>query len=227
MALCQDQPMVTRNRATYHHGDLRAALLGAGIELARAGGPQALVLREVTRAVGVAPNSAYAHFKTLTDLKRAVAQRARGDMAEAMAADLDAAAPGEPDDPAEAAKAYLREVGRAYVRFALAEPGLFRTAMGGDPVGLRVPGASDEDMTYPDDDGRPKPKLFLERALERLIDAGCMPAGDTERAVMAGWATVHGLSTMLLDLLPQLPAKRKQAAVDGALDVLVAGLTAR
>ncbi|MBU2668184.1 WHG domain-containing protein [Actinoplanes bogorensis] len=206
------------SRATYHHGDLRSALITAGIGLARDGGPQAVVLREVTRAVGVAPNSAYGHFATLTALKKAVAEQARGDMAEAMAADLDAVAANEPDDPAEAAKTYLIEVGRAYVRFALAEPGLFRTAMGGDPTGLRVPAEKD-------DDGRLKPKVFLLRALTRLSEAGCMRPGDTERAVLASWATVHGLSMMLLDLLPQLSDEQKDAAVGGVLDVLVAGLS--
>ncbi len=211
-----------RTRATYHHGDLRAALVTAGTTLARDGGPQAVVLREVARAVGVAPNSAYGHFSTLTALKRAVAQRARGDMAEAMAVHLDAAT--VPTDPQRAATAYLREVGRAYVRFALTEPGLFRTGMGGDPVGIMIPGEPG-DRSEVDDDGRPKPKLFLSRALDRLIEVGLLHPADTNRAVMAGWATVHGLSIMLLDLLPQLSAEQRDKAVEDALDVLVLGLT--
>ena len=49
-------------RSTYRHGDLRRALLEAGIELARSGGPDAVVLREATRRAGVAPNAAYRHF---------------------------------------------------------------------------------------------------------------------------------------------------------------------
>ncbi|MES2609602.1 MAG: helix-turn-helix domain-containing protein, partial [Pseudomonadota bacterium] len=49
-------------RSTYRHGDLRRALLDAGIELARQGGPDAVVLREATRRAGVAPNAAYRHF---------------------------------------------------------------------------------------------------------------------------------------------------------------------
>ncbi|WP_250006758.1 TetR/AcrR family transcriptional regulator [Actinoplanes sp. M2I2] len=209
-----------RTRATYHHGDLRAALIAAGVTLARDGGPHAVVLREVARAVGVAPNSAYGHFPTLTALKSAVAQRARGDMGQAMGAHLDAVE--EPADRAEAAKTYLREVGRAYVHYAVAEPGLFRTAMGGDPTGITVPGTSTGDR---DDQGRPKPKVFLERALARLVEAGCLRPADTGRAVMASWAAVHGLSTMFLDLLPQLTAEEQETAIGDALDVLVAGLT--
>ncbi|WP_432837778.1 TetR/AcrR family transcriptional regulator [Dactylosporangium sp. CA-092794] len=215
----------SRTRATYHHGDLRAALVAAGVTLARDGGPQAVVLREVARVVGVAPNSAYGHFTTLTALKRAVAQRARGDMAEAMSAHLDAVAPATPEDPQEGARTYLREVGRAYVRYALTEPGLFRTAMGGDPVGIRVPGVPD-DTPELDGDDRPKPSALLLRALDRMVEAGCLRPEDTGRAVMASWATVHGLSIMLLDLLPQLTAEQQDAAIGDALDVLVAGLTA-
>lgn len=206
-----------RTRPTYHHGDLRAALIEAGITRAREGGPDAVVLREVARMVGVAPNSAYAHFGTLTDLKKAVADRARVEMAKAMSAQLDAL-----DLPAarpDAAKAYLREVGRAYVRFALTEPGLFRTGMGGDPTGLTVP------VEAPPEDDRLKPKVLLLRALDELVEAGCMPAGDTARAVIASWAIVHGLATMLLDLLPQLTPEQRDAAVDDAIDVLIAGLT--
>ncbi|GGM72905.1 TetR/AcrR family transcriptional regulator [Dactylosporangium sucinum] len=214
---------ILRTRATYHHGDLRAALITAGIDLARDGGPQAVVLREVARVVGVAPNSAYGHFPTLTALKQSVAQRARGDMAVAMNAHLDAAAATAPDDPQEAAKAYLAEVGRAYVHYALAEPGLFRTAMGGDPTGIQVPGAPDDTYLAVDDD-RPKPKALLLRALDRLIDVGYLHPADKSGAVMACWATVHGLSTMLLDLLPQSTSDEKSAAIDYALNVLVAGL---
>src|SRR5260221_4010048 len=43
-------------------GTVRAALIEAGLELARSGGPDAVVLREVTRIVGVVPNAAYRHF---------------------------------------------------------------------------------------------------------------------------------------------------------------------
>ncbi|MFD0746751.1 hypothetical protein ACFQ1L_36505 [Phytohabitans flavus] len=101
---------------------------------------------------------------------------------------------------------------------------MFRTAMGGDPAGIQVPGAPD-DATAAGDDDRPKPRFFLMRALSRLVDVGCLRPEDTSRAAMASWATVHGLSIMLLDLLPQLASEQKDAAIGDALSVLVAGLT--
>ena len=62
----------TQKRKTFRHGDLRNALVGAGLEMARAGGPDAVVLREATRQAGVSPNAAYRHFASQAELLDAV-----------------------------------------------------------------------------------------------------------------------------------------------------------
>jgi hypothetical protein len=95
--------------------------------------------------------------------------------------------------------------------------------MGGDPTGIRVPGATEIGPAWVDDD-RPKPRALLLDALDRLIEVGYIRREDRERAVIACWATVHGLSIMLLDLLPGLDPAQRAEAVDHALDVLIAGL---
>src|SRR3984885_11964080 len=59
-------------RKTFRHGDLRNALVAAGLEMARAGGPGAVVLREATRQAGVSPNAAYRHFAGQAELLDAV-----------------------------------------------------------------------------------------------------------------------------------------------------------
>ncbi|GAA1183781.1 AcrR family transcriptional regulator [Kitasatospora gansuensis] len=212
-----------RTRTTYHHGDLRAALITAGIELARTGGPEAVVLREVTRLVGVAPNSAYGHFKTLAALKAAVAKQALCELGAAMAAHV--AAVPEPPGPRAAAVFHLGEVGRAYVRFALEEPGLFRTAMDGNPSGVGTPGSAGH-QPAPDAQGQPQPDAILLAALERLTGAGILPPQETGAAVTASWATVHGLATILVNLQPGLSAAERDAAIDNGLRVLLLGVTA-
>jgi len=58
-----------------HHGWLRDALVDAGPELARAGGPEAVQLRTATRAVGVSHTAAYRHFTDRDALLRAVCER--------------------------------------------------------------------------------------------------------------------------------------------------------
>ena len=64
--------------------------MDAGLELARSGGPDAVVLREATRRVGVAPNAAYRHFADRGALLRAACTPAMDDLGASMAAELDA-----------------------------------------------------------------------------------------------------------------------------------------
>src|SRR6202045_1128471 len=115
-------------RKTFRHGDLRRALLEAGVELARHGGPDAVVLREATRRAGVVPNAAYRHFASRRELLQAVRSAALAKLAAAMESEL-AGLPAA-DDPAEFARASLRAVATAYPRFAQQETGLFRAGFG-------------------------------------------------------------------------------------------------
>src|SRR4051795_7602628 len=93
-------------RATYRHGDLRAALLAAGLDLAREGGPDAVVLREATRRVGVSPNAAYRHFADRAALLAAVSDAAQALVADQMEAALTRV--DESADPATRAHDRLR-----------------------------------------------------------------------------------------------------------------------
>ena len=82
-------------RTTYRHGDLRRALLDAGVQLARDGGPAAVVLREATRRAGVVPNAAYRHFASREELLQAVRAAALSALAVAMERELAALAAWE------------------------------------------------------------------------------------------------------------------------------------
>ena len=110
-----------RSRHTYHHGDLRRALLDAGIALARDGGPDAVVLREATRRAGVVPNAAYRHFASRHALLQAVRAAALRRSRWRWRSELARLRDGGP-------RAGLRAIGTAYLRFARTEPGLFRMA---------------------------------------------------------------------------------------------------
>src|SRR5919107_731159 len=82
---------VPARRKTYHHGDLRQALLDAALELLRAEGAAALTLRAVARAAGVSQAAPYRHFADRGALVAAVAEegfeRLGAAMMGAMAAD--------------------------------------------------------------------------------------------------------------------------------------------
>ncbi|HEU5354588.1 MAG TPA: TetR/AcrR family transcriptional regulator [Actinocrinis sp.] len=113
-------------RGRYHHGDLANALTREGVALAREGGPDAVVLREAARRVGVSPAAAYRHFAGHDELRYAVKLQAQQELADAMdAALLNVESMA---DPAPEALRRLGAIGAAYVHFALDEPGLFRTA---------------------------------------------------------------------------------------------------
>jgi AcrR family transcriptional regulator len=167
-------------RDTYRHGDLRRALVEAGTDMAREGGPGAVVLREATRRAGVAPSAAYRHFEDRRALLDAVCSAAQASLAVTIEAEL--AGLSLYGEPAGLARARLRAVGTGYLRFALEEPGLFRTAFSASE-NLRSaasPARAGE--------GGLTPFQLLEAALDGLVEAEFL-----------AWSAVHGLALLLID----------------------------
>jgi AcrR family transcriptional regulator len=204
-------------REPYHHGALREALIEAAVGLARDGGPDAVVLREVARRVGVSPNAAYRHFTDLPDLMNAVCDAALGLLAQSMERELPASM--EATDPATESLNYLLAAGRGYVHFALAEPGLFAAAFARSKNEIgNFGGQSKSGMTAAG---------FLLRALDGLIAAGLMAAEDREAAQTYAWAAVHGLSTLLLGPLGAVPAEDHEKIIEMTLDLVCRGLLKR
>jgi len=200
----------------YHHGDLRRALVTAAVELAREGGPGAIVLREVARRVGVSATAAYRHFESLPDLMDEAARESREHLAEAMRAEQARCVPT--GDPREDALNNLRAVGRAYVHFAVDEPGLFATAFSGRKH------AVGPDLEIVDSEG---PRLILEAALDRLVGVGAIAPADRAAAATAAWAFVHGLSELLRGPLEGVPAQWRDAAIESTMDLVERGMLVR
>lgn len=78
------RPSAGASARPYHHGNLAQALVDAGLEMAADGGPDAVVLREVARRVGVSPTAAYRHFAGQAALMDAITEAAMGRLAEFM-----------------------------------------------------------------------------------------------------------------------------------------------
>jgi AcrR family transcriptional regulator len=178
-------------RGTYRHGDLRRALLEAGIELARFGGPEAVTLREATRRVGVVPNAAYRHFASREDLLHAVRSAAFAELAVSMETEF--AMIGAELSPADFAMASLRAVGTGYMRFARAEPGLFRTAFGTGPQADRMLPAESAGGS------RLGPFQLLSLALDRMAAENVLAAERRPGAEYLAWSAVHGLAMLVID----------------------------
>jgi AcrR family transcriptional regulator len=201
----------------YHHGNLRAALIDAGVELARLGGPDAIVLREASRRAGVSHNAVYRHFADRDSLLEAVCDRCMSALARLMETRIAEVDDGESE--LETARRRLRACGLAYVEFALAEPGWFRTAFA-VPPGLDYLG-EDEGLG----DSGLGPLAILTAQLDAFAAAGGLPPERRAYAEFAAWASVHGLAMLLLaGPLRELPQSERDAALEHILDTVERGL---
>ena len=159
-----------------------------------------MVLREATRMVGVAPNAAYRHFADREALVSAVAAVALRRLAQAMLERIDALPAMAPPRRAAAA---LGEVGRAYVDFAIAEPGLFHTAFA--------------PRTRPALDG-PGPHKVLTDVLDECVRTGVIAPAKREWADRFCWSTVHGFAELHVGgPLAAEPPGALAAGLDGVL----------
>ena len=201
----------------YHHGNLRAALVDAGFDLARRGGPAAVVLRAVSREAGVSHNAAYRHFDDHGDLLAAVGERCMARLGRLMQERTAAVVAG---DPAAQARARLEAIGRAYIEFARTEPGWFTMAFSGaashGPPRPAGPGHVD--------DGH-DPFLLLGARLDELVQVGVVAPERRPGLEYAAWAAVHGLSALLVDgPLRPLPDAEVEHAIATVLAVVLRGL---
>lgn len=210
--MTKDKQGTSGPRSSYRHGDLRRTLLEAGIAMARQGGPGAVVLREATRQAGVVPNAAYRHFASQQALLQAVREYALSAAAAMMEAELANIPQTLP--PADAARASLRSVGRAYLRFAHAEPGLFHTAF-----------AVQAEAGALGEGNAPNPFKLLGMALDRFVAAGILPAARRAGAEYLAWSAVHGLALLVTDgPLHRMAAVEREAIEERLLDMVEKGL---
>lgn len=192
-------------------------MLEAGVELARGGGPNAVVLREATRRAGVAPNAAYRHFSSHSDLLQAVRANALSSLAVAMESEI--AGIRRIKDRGDLARATLRAVGTGYLRFALAESGLFRTA-------FTVPDNVEDDIdTAKAGNSGLNPFQLLTSALDLMVEAGVLPKQRRPGAEYLAWSAVHGLAYLIIEgPLSDVSDKEVQSLSERLLKMVENGL---
>ncbi|HPF24825.1 MAG: TetR/AcrR family transcriptional regulator [Hyphomonas sp.] len=176
---------IPNREGRYHHGDLRAALIEEGLAQLEAKAPDEVSLREIARNVGVSATAVYRHFPDKAALFKALCDVA----GQRMAAAFREAMSGTTDT-----REAFNQMGRAYVKFALHNPSLFRVTMTQSvPQDRRgaPPGAVDD------------PFAMLSDTLDALMPPDApRSARDVKR--LQAWAMVHGLAMLMLD--GQVPA---------------------
>src|ERR1700736_1192610 len=178
---------MSTSKATYHHGDLRAALVQAAMELLEESGETELSLRAVARRAGVSAAAPYRHYADREALVSAVAAVGYRELAERLAA-----AHPSPSTPDE-----LASVAVAYVQFALDRPALFRI-MFGEPCDR-------------DNDERVAATAAVSLYVREIVGRS-FPQADAAALATAIWALVHGLAFLFLD--GKLDARTPSAVAD-------------
>jgi AcrR family transcriptional regulator len=169
------------------------------------------VLREVTRMVGVVPNTAYRHFADRDALLAAVRDEAVRELARRMASRMSLVRAG-PHTPT-GARLRFRAVGQAYLEFAREEPGLFDTAFAA--TGDHPPGEGSDE---------PVPFDHLQAALDNLVEAGILDAARRPDIEYPTWASVHGLAVLLRGPLRSLTERDKMHLEEQMLEFIGAAV---
>jgi len=169
-------------RRTYHHGDLRRALMDETTRTIRKEGVEAVTLRAIGRRLGVSRTALYRHFSDKSALLAAVAregfQRFTRDLLTAWTA-------------AGGGASGFQAMGAAYVRFAIANPSHYRVMFGG----FKELGGQDPEL---ETEATASFNVLLDAIVALQRDR--VLASD-EPLVLAHyiWATVHGIAMLAID----------------------------
>jgi AcrR family transcriptional regulator len=194
---------------SYHHGDLKKALLKAAELILEEDGIQALSLREAARRVGVSHTAPRNHFGDMTGLLSELAAEGYLRFADALRKGADAAG----DDP----RSRLRAMGRAYLGFAITHPGLFTLMFRSEQLDTSRPALHDA--------------LAASRsAVEQAVSARTREADDVSPLAQAARlvavrSLVHGFVVLLLEnrlrgVMASVPGADAETLLDAVMESL-------
>ncbi|GAB3854461.1 TetR/AcrR family transcriptional regulator [Nocardioides maradonensis] len=164
--------MAEAGRSSYHHGDLRAALISSAMGMLERGEP--FSIRAVARETGVSATAPYRHFPDREALESALAAEGLRNLKEDLVRGR--VLPTTPEE--------LAEFGVAYVEFALRRPALFRLMFGNE--------------CNTDDEDRVRAAADVHELLAAAI-TGVYPDAHPLDLALGGWGIVHGLAFLYLD----------------------------
>jgi len=168
---------------TYHHGDLKNALIKAGVEILAKEGIGKLSLRKVALKAGVSHTAPYSHFSDKQSLIAAISTEGFQRLSKA----LDSTIKSHPNNP----KKQLIEGAQAYVKFALANKDIFK---------IMFSSALEKEKEYP---------AFVEisqktfhqvvEIVEACQEAGIIKSGEADVLAVIIWGQVHGIIALALE----------------------------
>ena len=180
MSWSKDDPGERDAPRSYHHGNLREALIAAALELIARKGSAGFTFAEAARFAGVSPAAPYRHFRDRDELMASVALRGFEQFEAALARAWDE---GRPESLGA-----LERLGRAYLEFARAEPAYYSAMFeAGVPVSANPELRKASERAF----------AVLRAAADKLCAA--MPGAGRPPALMVAlhiWATTHGVASL-------------------------------
>lgn len=198
--------MAAKTKKSYHHGNLRAVLIQAGLELIAEKGVRALTLREIGARVGVSRMAAYRHFADKAKLLAAIREAGFQKFAAALEIGRSASA--------IEFSARLNSMGVAYVRFAREHEAYFEVMFSSAPADEPVEACEAEKRAF----------QILEETIVEGQEKGALRKGDSRLMACALWSLVHGISALKLDQMPFAEGWEADAFVVACANLLLAGV---
>ena len=167
---------------SYHHGNLRQALIDAGIKIINENGEAGLSLRKVAALCDVSHAAPYAHFKDKDELIKAIKEKVTSDFM----AELQKAV-----DSGSDAKESLVNLGQSYVSFFLRKPDYFKFLFSNLNIVAHLRTDKEFKEDYP-------PFVLLKRTYFNYLNENKIKQSREEQEIdlLMLWAHVHGLASI-------------------------------
>ena len=170
-------------KKNYHHGDLKNALIKAGVEILAKDGVIGLSLRKVAARAGVSHTAPYSHFVDKQALIAAISTEGFRQLYERMSAVA--------EEYKTKPSMQLMEVGWAYVQFALDDRDRFK---------VMFSGILEKEKIYPEFVTESQRNFQLVKmVVEANQAAGVLRSGSSDLVALSAWAIIHGFSMLLLE----------------------------
>lgn len=161
---------------SYHHGNLKKALIEKGLEIIKENGIENLSLRKTAERCGVSSAAPYTHFKSKDELVNSI----QNYVMEMFVNVLNKSIEGVGQE------IVLAELGKAYVMFFYHSPLYFDLLFSRSCMQIRI---------AEDKNSNPPFELFKQKAHEIMIQEGISET-DIENKILAMWGMVHGLAAI-------------------------------
>ena len=168
---------------SYHHGDLKNALIKAGVKILAKEGVSGLSLRKVAKQAGVSHAAPYSHFADKQALIAAISTEGFKQLYKQIASVREA--------HSKKPSALLLETARAYIQFAMNEPDRFK---------LMFSSVIEKEKDYPEFvEASQENFQQLVSVVETCQQAGILKSGPSDLMAVSVWSSVHGMIMLIIE----------------------------